>query len=157
MQSCYVTACHRVTTALILQTGKRGSNRLFDSPLSVCCLYVSEGSRMKVSPLTQKTSSSWSLFSGNVQQDMCLLQTDKKFLDEKVSSPKSLETGLESIAIRILQKCPQIVSGNRDENLIYFYLAAHYDHRLHRKQPWLLQSKLVSRQAALRVSVNNPT
>lgn len=74
-----------------------------------------------------------------------------------MSSPKSLETGLVSIARRILQKCPQIVSGNRGENLIYFYLIAHFDHRVHRKQPWFLQWKLVSREAALACICHYPT
>lgn len=40
MQSFYGTACHRVTNALILQTAKRGSHRLFDSPLLMYALYL---------------------------------------------------------------------------------------------------------------------
>lgn len=105
MQSCYGTVCHRVTAALILQTGKR-SNRLFDSPLSVCYLYVSGGSRMEVSLLTYKISSSWSAFTGSIEQGMCFLQTAKKLLDEKVPSPKSLETGLANIAKKDFTKMP---------------------------------------------------
>lgn len=106
MQSCYGTVCHRVTAALILQTDKRGSNRLFDSPLSVCYLYVSGGSRKKVSLLTQKTSSSKRVFTGSIERGMRLLQITKKLLDEKVSSPKSLETGFVSIAKKDFTKMP---------------------------------------------------
>lgn len=45
-------------------------------------------------------------FAGNVEQGMCLLQTAKKLLDGKMSSPKSLETGLVSIAKKDFTKMP---------------------------------------------------
>lgn len=72
--------------------------------------------------------------------------------------PQNLQRqDLLALLRRILQKCPQIVSGNRGENLIYFYLIAHFDHRVHRKQPWFLQWKLVSREAALACICHYPT
>lgn len=61
---------------------------------------------MKVSPLTQETSSSQGVFTGSIEQGMCLLQTAKKLLDEKGSSPKSLETGLVNIAKKDFSKMP---------------------------------------------------
>lgn len=59
-------------------------------------------------------SSERSAFASSSQPEMCL--------DERVSSSTWQQRGLAAIVRKILQKDPQILSGNRDEKLLLFLI-----------------------------------
>lgn len=88
MQSCHGTVCHRITNALILlQTAKRGSHRLFHSPLLMYTVYLHKVVRgWKLAWSTQKTSTSHGEF--NRELGMCLLHPAKKVHGLKGVFPK---------------------------------------------------------------------
>lgn len=138
----------RVTNALILQTAKRGSHRLFDLPLlmyAVCLCKEVQG--WESAWPTVKTSSSYGESSRKF--GMCLFQPAKTGLGWNDVLPKIIINRICSQFLEgFYKKCPQILSGNGDENLSYSQPITHFDHRLRRTQPGSLQRKWVLRPAA---------